>query len=76
MWASSMLNKIFPLWCFSAAEWSHLPPEHPPGPAGKTPGAPTDAFCAVPQAAPRLRQMQRKLRRDGPYTSRGETQWN
>lgn len=55
-----------------AAKWSDVPPQHPPGQAGQTAGAPAYALCTLPQAAPRLRQMQRKLHRSGPRTPRGE----
>lgn len=72
LFAHAFPNATFPLCCFLAPEWSDLQPKHPRGPAGETAGAPTDAFCALPQAAPRLRQMQRELLRDGPDTPRGE----
>lgn len=57
---------------FAASQRRDVPPPHPPGPAGETPGAPADAVRAVPEAAPRLRQVQRELRRHGPHTARGE----
>lgn len=56
----------------AAPQRRDVPPAHPPGPAGETPGAPADAVGAVPEAAPRLRQVQRELRRHGPHTAGGE----
>lgn len=57
---------------FAASQRRDVPPPDPPGPAGETPGAPADAVGAVPEAAPRLRQVQRELRRHGPHPAGGE----
>jgi len=69
----TLFNTPFPPCGSPAPQWSHLQPQHPRGQAGEATGAPADAVDAVPQAAPRLRQMQGELLRDGLHTSGGET---